>query len=286
MLLYLCECLSLTRSIPCHVVKASPSAAQNVLSLPLQAMQTALHQQQINLALAGISGLAYPNLLQPAAAGLYALQATLFQPQAILGANRMVTQALALQAGLRAAELHSGLGVTNDPLASLCLPGNGFPGPSVPQPPDAGVMPPTAPAKEPTGRPPTLLYLECDADSLSPYQCLVRNQIELFEALREDVESNAQGRNRPIVIGQVGIRCRYCNQLPPKQRARGGVYYPARLNGLYQAAQNMAVSHLAELCEYVPARVRDELKTLRERKSSAGGGKKYWVRIVVSGAEV
>lgn len=82
-----------------------------------------------------------------------------------------------------------------------------------------------------TGRPSVTLYISCDDDSLSEYQCLARKQIELFEAGREEVESNAQGRNRPIVMGQVGIRCRHCTMLPPKHRARGAVYYPAKLHG-------------------------------------------------------
>jgi hypothetical protein len=127
-----------------------------------------------------------------------------------------------------------------------------------------------------TGRPPTVIYMSCDDDSLSEYQCLVRKQIELFEARREDVDSNAQGRNRPIVMGQVGIRCRHCTMLPPKHRARGAIYYPAKLYGLYQAAQNMASSHLCEHCQHVPPDIRKELLKLRDRKSSAGGGKKYW----------
>jgi hypothetical protein len=128
-----------------------------------------------------------------------------------------------------------------------------------------------------TGRPPTVIYMSCDDDSLSEYQCLVRKQIELFEARREDVDSNAQGRNRPIVMGQVGIRCRHCTMLPPKHRARGAIYYPAKLYGLYQAAQNMASSHLCEHCQHVPPDIRAELLLkLRDRKSSAGGGKKYW----------
>jgi hypothetical protein len=126
------------------------------------------------------------------------------------------------------------------------------------------------------GRPPSVLYMSCDDDSLSEYQCLVRKQIELFEARREDVDSNAQGRNRPIVMGQVGIRCRHCTMLPPKHRARGAIYYPAKLHGLYQAAQNMASSHLCEHCQHVPPDIRSELLKLRDRKSSAGGGKKYW----------
>jgi len=46
--------------------------------------------------------------------------------------------------------------------------------------------------------------------------------------------------------------------------------------GIYQAAQNMATSHLCEHCQHVPDQIRAELIKLRDRKSSAGGGKKYW----------
>ena len=127
-----------------------------------------------------------------------------------------------------------------------------------------------------TGRKPVLLYMACDADALSDYQCLVRKQIELFEADFRDTESSAQGRNKPIVLGQVGIRCRYCTMLPPKHRARGAIYYPAKLEGLYQAAQNQANSHLAEHCNHVPPQIREELIRLKDRKSSPGGGKLYW----------
>jgi hypothetical protein len=57
--------------------------------------------------------------------------------------------------------------------------------------------------REVTGRPPILLYMNCDDESLSQYQCLVRKQIELFEASPDDIKMSAQGRNHPIVIGQV-----------------------------------------------------------------------------------
>ncbi|KAL3916223.1 MAG: hypothetical protein SGILL_005276 [Bacillariaceae sp.] len=127
-----------------------------------------------------------------------------------------------------------------------------------------------------SGRKPQPLFMSCDDDSLSEYQCLVRKQIELFEARPEDVASNAKGRNKPIVIGQVGIRCKHCRALSPKTRARGATYYPAKLNGLYQAAQSMASGHLCYHCQHMPQNIRQELLVLRERKSSAGGGKKYW----------
>jgi hypothetical protein len=127
-----------------------------------------------------------------------------------------------------------------------------------------------------SGKKPITLYMSCDDDSLSSYQCLVRKQIELFQADREEVEGNAKGRNKPIVMGQVGIRCTHCAMLPHKIRNRGSKYYPAKLNGMYQAAQSMASGHLCYHCKLVPQSLRNELLILREKKSSAGGGKTYW----------
>jgi hypothetical protein len=127
-----------------------------------------------------------------------------------------------------------------------------------------------------TGRPPIQLYLSCDDTVMSPYQVLARRQIEFFEANVDDVESNAQGRNKPIVLGQVGIRCRHCSHLPPKQRKRGAVYYPAKLEGVYQAAHNMALSHFSTYCECIDESLRNHLICLRENKGSTGGGKSAW----------
>jgi len=124
--------------------------------------------------------------------------------------------------------------------------------------------------------------MKCDHDSLSRYQCIVRKQIEVFEAGQEYVDATAQGRNKPVVLGQVGIRCRHCQMVPVQQRGRGAVYYPSKLTGVYQAAQNMATYHLMgekSGCQHLPEMVRIELLSLnpqKKSKSSAGGGKKYW----------
>jgi hypothetical protein len=57
----------------------------------------------------------------------------------------------------------------------------------------------------PTGRPPIPLTTDFDAQTLNPYQCLLRQQIELFETVPAcGVEGRSQGRNTPIRIGQVG----------------------------------------------------------------------------------
>lgn len=122
----------------------------------------------------------------------------------------------------------------------------------------------------------TPLSLSCDDEQLSEYQMLVRKQLEVFEAQPEDVESNTQGRKKQVVLGQVGIRCRHCAGFPLRQRGRGAVYYPAKLQGVYQAAQNMASSHLCESCQCIPPPLKQELRTLRDRRDTASGGKQYW----------
>jgi hypothetical protein len=127
-----------------------------------------------------------------------------------------------------------------------------------------------------SGRPAIQLYLSCDPDTFSEYQVLVRKNVELFEAKEEDVSSSAQGRNKAIVLGQVGIRCMHCGAVPPQDRSRGAMYYPSKLFGLYQAAQNLANGHLVEGCPMVPENVRADLVRTKAQKSSAGGGKVAW----------
>jgi hypothetical protein len=127
-----------------------------------------------------------------------------------------------------------------------------------------------------------LLYVEKDEGNLSHYQCLARKQMEVFEATSDDAGNNAQGRNRPILIGQIGIRCLHCSKLPPNERKTGSVYYPNRLEGIYQTAQKMTVGHLSKRCSMIPEEVRDRLLYLKDQKSSDGGGKRYWANSVRS----
>jgi hypothetical protein len=128
-----------------------------------------------------------------------------------------------------------------------------------------------------TGRPSIPLYLSCNPDYLSEYQCLIRKHIELFEAGEKDVNGRIKGRNKPIVLGQVGIRCTFCAHLyPPEDRARGAMYYPHKLAGIYQSAQILSQGHLMELCPFVPDALKIELKRLKDQKSYATAGKDYW----------
>jgi hypothetical protein len=127
-----------------------------------------------------------------------------------------------------------------------------------------------------TKSPAMSLRLSFDDEHLSEYQILVRKQLEVFEAQQDDVQSNTQGRKKSVTLGQVGLRCKHCAGLPLRQRGKGAVYYPTKLQGIYQAAQNMANSHLAESCQLIGDDLKAAIKALRQRRDMASGGKMYW----------
>jgi hypothetical protein len=141
----------------------------------------------------------------------------------------------------------------------------------------------TAPASLPSKSRCETLYLEQDDDNLSPYQCLARKQIEVFGATERDLQDNAQGRNRKICVEQVGIRCRHCGTQHAKERAKGAVFFPSRLVGVYQTGQNLTNTHLVTDCTSIPRDIREDLirvrlkeKGAKTRKSAYGGGQHYW----------
>ena len=133
---------------------------------------------------------------------------------------------------------------------------------------------PQAGALEPL---PRCLLLPIDERKISKYQCLLRKHIEAFEASQDDIDSHSRGRSRKVVVGQVGIRCRHCQG----RLAKGSIYFPGTLNGIYQSAQNMALHHInprdeASRCNAMPAEDISEFQTLLSCKSNIGGGKDYW----------
>ena len=127
-------------------------------------------------------------------------------------------------------------------------------------------------------RPPVLLYSQKDDASLSRYQCLVRQQIEMFEATDDDVQFNISRMSKIIVLGQVGIRCRHCAVLPEHGRPKAAVYYPRTLDSIYQFGQNMVKNHLLSCCELIPAETKGLLLSLQESRKRGRGGRERWAR--------
>mmetsp|Transcript_2369 Transcript_2369/g.6272 ORF Transcript_2369/g.6272 Transcript_2369/m.6272 type:complete len:579 (+) Transcript_2369:1961-3697(+) len=123
---------------------------------------------------------------------------------------------------------------------------------------------------------PSIISLNSDTHVLSPYQCLLREQIEAFEATQEDVRYNDSRMNRQIVLGQVGLRCRHCANQAQWCRAPSAAYYPTRMDAIYQVGQNLAKNHILEGCASIPPDIRKKLLKLRSERARASGGKDYW----------
>ncbi len=134
----------------------------------------------------------------------------------------------------------------------------------------------TAPSRAPSKR--VILGISEDETKLNEQQVFLRRQIEVFRATEDDILSHTRGRNNPIMLGQVGIRCRYCGHLPVSKRRKGSTYFPSSLMGIYQAAQNFAVEHLfSDICPELPPEVRDLASMYANKKAAASAaGKPYW----------
>jgi hypothetical protein len=125
---------------------------------------------------------------------------------------------------------------------------------------------------------PAVLAQPEDNLKLSSHQVLLRHQISAFEATEDDVSTHTRGRNKPIQLGQIGIRCRHCAHLPVSRRQKGSSYFPATTMGLYQAAQNMSTTHLqCGVCTEMPESIKEEFVRLMSSKlASSGAGRPYW----------
>ena len=128
---------------------------------------------------------------------------------------------------------------------------------------------------------PQILGRPDDAPNLTNHQMLLRHQIEIFEAAEEDSTTHTRGRNKPVMRGQVGLRCKHCKHLPVLQRQKGSTYFPNSLMGIYQAAQNMNTVHMqCGLCTEMPEEVKRQFiySMCNTRVHQSGAGRHYWAR--------
>jgi hypothetical protein len=134
----------------------------------------------------------------------------------------------------------------------------------------------------PLSLPICLARLAVDEYKLSEHQNFLRQQIEAFPATEEDVTTHTRGRNKPILLGQVGIRCRHCAHLPVSRRQKGSTYFPSNKLGIYQAAQNMSTAHIqCGLCTEMPEAIKLKFMDIMSTKNpscSSGAGRPYWAQ--------
>ena len=123
------------------------------------------------------------------------------------------------------------------------------------------------------------------------------------------------GRNKPIALGQVGIRCMHCKRKcifhivskgfylytprhffkvesrsisytsfvlldfsdeNPAERGQQATSYPSLISGIYNSVQQMLRLHL-DCCQAMPPETRAKIESLKVSSSSRGGRKQYWI---------
>lgn len=121
------------------------------------------------------------------------------------------------------------------------------------------------------------LGLEEDQFWLSELQVFLRsNFAEVFGASDSDISAPMHGRNKPIALGQVGIRCIHCKDEPVATRGQQAVSYPSLVSGIYNSVQQMFRLHF-DCCTAMPVEIKAKIETLRASSSSRGGRKQYWI---------
>jgi len=128
-----------------------------------------------------------------------------------------------------------------------------------------------------------LLALPGDRITLSETLCLVRENIEVFTATKEDVDAPAPGRKQAIVVGQVGLRCIHCRHTTKSsERVKRAVCYPSSIKRIYRSVIDMKLDHFLH-CKFVPVPLKDRLIALKANNTrSTGTTMQYFIKAASS----
>ena len=124
-----------------------------------------------------------------------------------------------------------------------------------------------------------LLALPDDKISLSETLCIVRENIEVFVATEADVKAPAPGRKRPVVIGQVGLRCIHCRAAAHQSdKVKRAVCFPSSIKRIYRTVIDMKLDHF-KACRFVPVEFKRKLEQLKATNArSTGTTMQYFVQ--------
>ena len=124
-----------------------------------------------------------------------------------------------------------------------------------------------------------LLSLPEDRISLSETLCIVRENVEVFVATEADVKAPAPGRKRPVVEGQVGLRCIHCRAaLHQSEKVKRAVCFPSSIKRIYRTVIDMKLDHF-KACRFVPIELKMKLEELKATNArSTGTTMQYFVQ--------
>lgn len=94
-----------------------------------------------------------------------------------------------------------------------------------------------------------------------------------FNLLARSFTAPRRGRKKPVLLGQVGVRCMACARGPEKRN--GAVYYPTTIASIYNSVMLIQQRHFSE-CTGVSAELRAEYTRMKKILGRSGSAKDYW----------
>ena len=115
-----------------------------------------------------------------------------------------------------------------------------------------------------------------DDERLSEYLCFIRKRcVEVFEASFQDVQT--RNVSRGVIVGQCGLRCRFCAHLNLRDRECRSSSFPSSLSRIYQSITMMLRDHFSN-CDEMPEDIRRQFFALKATTAAGGGSsKQYWI---------
>ena len=116
------------------------------------------------------------------------------------------------------------------------------------------------------------LAIPSDSTSLDPVHNFLRSQcIEVFVATKDDMTAPGRGA-RPMMIGQVGLRCRFCKN--EHKKAKQAVCFPLKRETIFESVRNFQRTHM-EVCTCIPVQVKAHYDDLIQQGGPRRKSQKY-----------
>ncbi|KAL7543147.1 hypothetical protein ACHAXR_012443 [Thalassiosira sp. AJA248-18] len=110
------------------------------------------------------------------------------------------------------------------------------------------------------------LFIESDRAFLDPVHNFLRcSCIEVFVSSQNDMTAPGRGA-RPSKVGQVGLRCVFCKDMPRQHLARQAVCFPSKLETIFESVRNYQRTHFGA-CPHIPKEIKAHYKSLIEQDS-------------------
>jgi hypothetical protein len=93
--------------------------------------------------------------------------------------------------------------------------------------------------------------------------------IEAFGAVEEDLNLPLNGRTKPSLVGQVGLRCKWCKDKPFQICEQLCLICPDTISSIYNGAYQMLRMHF-DLCQIVQEDVKKKVALLKNATPRGG----------------